>query len=128
MVSSIIAEPSHQRAVVNVTTCCRSARHLHPVFSVPHLEALETPAYSALVSLLHTHSHRLDAPIQTLRSCCTRSRPVPRRRRLLVVRTRCSASHARNTLEPTDLQFAQCPRFTIQNRVDRDYTPEKPRG
>src|SRR5260370_19202960 len=126
MVWSIIAEPSYQRAVVNVTTCCRSARHLHPVFSAPHLEALETPTYSALASLLRTHSHRLDAPIQTLRSCCTRSRPVPRRRRLLLVQTRCSASQARNTLQPTDLQFAYCPRFTIQNRVYRAYTLLKP--
>src|ERR1700747_2080852 len=106
MVSSIMVELSHQRAVVNVTTCCRSARHLHPVFSAPHLEALETPTYSALVSLRHTHSHPLDAPIQTLRSCCTRSRPAPRRRRHLAARTRYSASRARNTLEPTDLEFA----------------------
>src|SRR5271169_2401261 len=117
-----MAGPALQKAAFYVTMSCRSARHLHPVFSAAHSEALEIPTYPALAHFLRTCLRRLDVPTQTLRSCCTRRRRVRRSRRHLVARTCCSASRARNTREPKDLEFAGCPTFTLQYRVDRHYT------
>src|SRR5271156_6196175 len=107
MVSSIMAEPALQKAALYITVSCRSPRHLHPTFPAVHPVALEIPTCPALVNLLHTYPrHQLDVPAQTLRSCCTQSRTARRKPCRLVARTRCSASPARNILEPKDLEFA----------------------
>src|SRR5271170_6445269 len=107
MVSSIMAEPALQKAALYITMSCRSPRHLHPAFSAVHPEALEIPTCPALVNLLHTYSrHRLDVRVQRLRSCCTQSRTARRKPCRLEAQTRCSASPARNILEPKDLEFA----------------------
>jgi hypothetical protein len=121
MVSSIMSEPVLQKGGC-FTMSSRPARHLHAVSSAPQSGALEIPTCSTRASLLHTYSRRLDVPTQTSRSCCTPGKPGRHRRRHPVARTRCSASRANNTPEPKDLESEYCPRFTIQNRVDRDYT------